>query len=115
MDTNATSRRFATRQRAGLVDEKGFKAFCREVVMLCKLRHPNIVSLVGYSKNPFLLIVMDFINGGDLASFVDAQDPTDPPKMEIVMKILVGTAKGMSESLATEARYNPHLQENATH
>ena len=33
------------RMRSGLVDEKGFKAFRREVVMLSKVDHINIVTL----------------------------------------------------------------------
>ena len=49
--------------RSGLVDEKGFNAFRKEVVMLSRLDHINIVGFVGYSMDPFLLIVMDFVSG----------------------------------------------------
>ena len=75
--------------RSGLVDEKGFKAFCKEVVMLSRVDHINIVGFVGYAADPFLLIVMDFVSGGTLADFVKKQDPADPPSMEIMMKILI--------------------------
>ena len=50
--------------RCGLVDEAGFEAFTREVTMLARLDHPNIVTFVGYSLNPVLLIVMEFVEGG---------------------------------------------------
>ena len=38
---------------------------------------------------------MEYVSGGNLAQFVDAQDPTEPPKLQTAMKILIGTAKGM--------------------
>ena len=82
--------------RSGLVDEQGFKAFCREVVMLSKVKHINIVGFVGYSRDPFLLIVMDFVNGGTLADLVKNHDPMHPPSMKITMKILIGAARGFA-------------------
>ena len=50
--------------RCGLVDEAGFEAFAKEVIMLARLDHPNIVTFVGYSLSPVLLIVMEFVDGG---------------------------------------------------
>ena len=88
--------------RSGLVDEKGFQAFRREVVMLSKVDHINLVTFVGYSVDPFLLIVMDFVNGGTVRDLVKNHDPTDPPSMEILMKILIGSAEGFAYLHATE-------------
>ena len=88
--------------RSGLVDEKGFRAFRREVVMLSKVDHINIVGFFGYATDPFLLIVMDFVSGGTLADVVEKHDPTDPPAMKIMMKILIGSTKGFAYLHATE-------------
>ena len=52
--------------------------------------------------DPFLLIVMEFVSGGTLSDFVDNTDPLDPPNFEVVMKILIGSAKGLAYLHATE-------------
>ena len=90
------------RMRSGLVDEKGFSAFRREVVMLSRVDHINIVDFVGYCVDPFLLIVMDFVSGGTLADLVEKYDPADPPSIAVMMKILVGSARGLAYLHATE-------------
>ena len=69
--------------------------FCKEVVTLASLDHINIVTLLGYVLEPCLLIVMDFIEGGTLSSFVKAQDPHNLPSLSVMMNILIGSAKGM--------------------
>ena len=81
--------------RIGLTDEKGFKAFCKEVVTLSQLDHINIVTLVGYVLNPCLLIVMEYVEGGTLSAFIAAKAHADPPSIDVVMKILLGTAHGI--------------------
>ncbi len=70
--------------------------------MLSRLDHINIVGFVGYSMDPFLLIVMDFVSGGTLTDYVKNQDPADPPSVETVMKILIGSAAGLLYLHATE-------------
>ena len=55
-----------------MVDEKGVKAFAREVSMLATVDHVNIVSFVGFVKAPFLLIVMEFVAGGTLQDYIKA-------------------------------------------
>ena len=64
--------------------------------------HVNIVAFRGYCAEPFLLIVMDFVSGGTLADFVEAQDPLDPPLFDVVMTILTGSAKGFEYLHATD-------------
>ena len=70
--------------------------------MLSKVDHFNIVSFFGYSTDPFLLIVMDFVSGGTLRDLVEKHDPLDPPSMKILMKILIGSAKGFAYLHGTE-------------
>ena len=81
--------------RVALTDKKGFKAFCKEVVTLSNLDHINIVALVGYVLEPCLLIVMEYIGGGTLSDFIEAQDPADPAPVATMMKILKGAALGL--------------------
>ena len=90
------------RMRVALTDKKGFEAFCKEVVTLSNLDHINIVALVGYVLEPCLLIVMEFVSGGMLSDFVESQDPANPPTMETLMRILIGTAKGLAYLHAME-------------
>ena len=58
-------------------------------------RFAPALQLVGFCKNPFLLIIMDFVSGGELASFIETQDPAAPLTLTTSMKILVGTAQGL--------------------
>ena len=45
---------------------------------------------------------MDFVNGGSVKDYVEAQDPVSPPSPVTVMKILLGSAKGMQYLHARE-------------
>ena len=84
------------RMRVALTDKEGFKAFCKEVVTLSSIDHVNIVSLVGYVLDPCLLIVMAFLEGGNLSDFIKSRDDDDELlSITTSMKILLGTAKGM--------------------
>ena len=65
-----------------------------------------------YCLDPVLLIVMEFVNGGTLADFVDTQDPLDPPTFTILLKILVGSAKGFVSLDDRSNRDDPISREN---
>ena len=78
-----------------MTDKKGYQAFCKEIMTLSNLDHINIIKLVGYTLDPCLLIIMEFVGGGTLASFVKAQDFSDPPSPESLTRILIGCAEGM--------------------
>ena len=64
--------------RVGLVNEDGFNAYAKEVAMLAAVDHENIVTFTGYSLEPTLLIVMEFVEGGTLSDYLAAQNPEDP-------------------------------------
>ena len=82
--------------RAGLIDKAGFESFCKEVVMLSRLAHKNIVTFKGYVLEPALLIVMDFVAGGTLKAFIKiANDDGAPPGLQTTMKILKGCARAL--------------------
>ena len=78
------------------MDKAGLEAFCKEIITLSKIDHVNLITFVGYCLEPNLLIVMDFVSGGTLAAFVLAQDPADPPSLEVMIKILAGTCNGLA-------------------
>ena len=84
------------KMRAGLIDKAGFESFCKEVVMLAKLDHENIVTFKGYVLEPALLIVMDFVAGGTLSAFVkSANESGAPPDLKTTMRILEGCARAL--------------------
>ena len=84
------------KMRAGLIDKEGFESFGKEVVMLARLNHENIVSFKGYVLEPALLIVMDFVDGGTLREFVvNSHDNLGPPGLQTTVKILSGCAQAL--------------------
>ena len=79
--------------RAGLIDKNGFESFSKEVVMLAKLEHENIVKFKGYVLEPALLIVMDFVAGGTLKAYIKSVNERGaPPGLRTTIKILEGCA-----------------------
>ena len=79
--------------RAGLIDKAGFESFAKEVVMLAKLDHENIVKFKGYVLEPALLIVMEFVAGGTLQAFIEsAKESGEHPGRRRTMTILEGCA-----------------------
>lgn len=63
-----------------------------EVLVLERSRHPNVVSMADRmkSKNSYYLI-LDYCNGGDLASFLSLQDKlTEKEAKEIIYQIVDG-------------------------
>ena len=86
----------------GLVNEAGFQAFSKEVTILATAEHENIVSFIGYSLEPTLLIVMEFVEGGTLSDFLAAQDPLNPPSWKALVQILLGSAKAFRYLHASE-------------
>ena len=80
--------------RPALIDENGFKSFQREVYMLIRVHHDNLVSFIGYCLKPTLLICMEYVDGGTLEAFLELFDPANPPEIQIVMKILLGSTAG---------------------
>lgn len=72
--------------------------FDREVRVLGKARHQNLIPLRGYYWTPQLqLLVSDFVAGGNLESKLHEMAPSSPPlTWPIRFKIMLGTAKGIA-------------------
>lgn len=78
--------------------EKALQEYKREVVTLCKLKHPNLVLFMGVVKDAAqknLCIVTEFCFGGSLFSALHQQPNVDISwKQKIQMAF--DTAKGMN-------------------
>ncbi|KAI7753876.1 hypothetical protein M8C21_025632, partial [Ambrosia artemisiifolia] len=72
--------------------------FNREISVLGKLKHPNLVSLKGYYWTPKLqLLVTDYVPNGSLQTKLHEPSPSSPPlSWRNRFKILLGTAKGLA-------------------
>ncbi|KAK1323233.1 putative receptor-like serine/threonine-protein kinase [Acorus calamus] len=73
--------------------EKEFKV---EVEAIGKVRHKNLVGLIGYCAEGFQrMLVYEYIDNGNLDQWLHAKvGPVSPLTWEIRMKIAIGTAKG---------------------
>lgn len=72
--------------------------FDREVRMLGKARHPNLISLKGYYWTPQMqLLVTDYAPNGSLHTRLHERLPSTPPlSWPNRLKIILGTAKGLA-------------------
>ncbi|AEE77394.1 receptor protein kinase [Arabidopsis thaliana] len=72
--------------------------FDREVRILAKAKHPNLVSIKGYFWTPDLhLLVSEYIPNGNLQSKLHEREPSTPPlSWDVRYKIILGTAKGLA-------------------
>ncbi|KAD5960472.1 hypothetical protein E3N88_11944 [Mikania micrantha] len=72
--------------------------FDREVRVLGKLLHPNLVTLKGYCWTPKLqLLVTDYVPNGSLQAKLHERSPSSPGlSWPNRFKILLGTAKGLA-------------------
>lgn len=70
-----------------IVDEDDKKLIKRELDMLIKIKHPNIVQFLGYVGNPFI-IVTEYISNGDLLKYITNNKFNLKKKIDICLDIL---------------------------
>ncbi|KAJ8512378.1 hypothetical protein OPV22_002812 [Ensete ventricosum] len=77
---------------------QGNKEFLVEVLMLIVLRHPNLVSLIGYcADGDERLLVYEYMPKGSLEDHLFDPPPSKPPlEWNTRIKIAVGVAKGLT-------------------
>ena len=92
------------RMRSGLIDSNGFANFEREVFMLSKVRHRNIVRFLGFSIDPCLVLVMEFVDGGTLDAFISTQEGAHVAEFTTVMRVLTGIARAIAYMHAVEPK-----------
>lgn len=58
------------------IENQELTEFYKEIELLSTLRHPNIVSMYGFSKKDgYLCLVTEFIQGGDLFNVIHSKQP----------------------------------------
>jgi GTPase SAR1 family protein len=79
-----------------------YSTFRREVWIMSGLGHPNLVNLRGYCLDPSPSMVMEFVSGGDLYSFLHKEDKLHSdshsvPRLDaaLVLKIALDVANGI--------------------
>ncbi|CAG7859876.1 unnamed protein product [Brassica rapa] len=72
--------------------------FDREVRILAKAKHPNLVLIKGYYWTPETqLLVSEYIPNGNLHSKLHGREPLSPPlSWDARYRIILGTAKGLA-------------------
>ncbi|CAN8266102.1 unnamed protein product [Cochlearia groenlandica] len=104
--------------------------FDREVRILAKAKHPNLVSIKGYYWTPEMqLLVSEHITNGNLQSKLHERGPSTPPlSWDARYRIILGTAKGLAylhhtcrpttihfnlkpTNILLDEKYNPRLSD----
>ncbi|CAA7032063.1 unnamed protein product [Microthlaspi erraticum] len=72
--------------------------FDREVRILAKAKHLNLVTIKGYYWTPEMqLLVSEYIPNGNLQSKLHEREPSTPPlSWDVRYRIILGTAKGLA-------------------
>ncbi|XP_020572251.1 probable receptor-like serine/threonine-protein kinase At4g34500 [Phalaenopsis equestris] len=83
-----------------LLNKKGQaeKEFKVEVEAIGRVRHKNLVGLVGYcAEGPKRMLVYEYMDNGNLEQWLHGNvGPVSPLTWEVRMKIAIGTAKGLA-------------------
>lgn len=71
------------------------RQFTSEVVLLFRLQHPNIITLIAACKKPpVFCIITEYLSGGSLRAYLHQQEPYSVPP-NLVLKLALDIACGM--------------------
>ncbi|OMO65491.1 hypothetical protein COLO4_31161 [Corchorus olitorius] len=99
---NGTKAVAVKRYENGLLSENVTKFFRNEVIGLCQLRHPNLVSLVGFCEDQNeMIVVYEFVSRGTLSDHLHGYVPLSWKQR---LEICIGAARGL-HYLHTGAKY----------
>ena len=77
------------------VTEESFDEFSKEVSLMSKLQHPNLVNLVGFCTFPFV-ILLELVNHGELYNFLHEPSLYSSLDWRMRTRIVIDIARGMS-------------------
>ena len=80
---------FVVAKVLNIISEKDKMLVLREIEIMTKLHHPNIVQFLGYIDNPFIL-VMEYIPNNDLLEHINKKTLKLREKKKIMRDILQG-------------------------
>ena len=86
----------AKRMKAVPQESAAFNSFCREIALMAKLRHPNVLRLLGVCVNSHgaLTIVTDLMPRGSLFQLLHERGA--PPPLPTLLGVLRDAARGMA-------------------
>nr|AFK42387.1 unknown [Lotus japonicus] len=72
------------------------KEFKNEIELLCQLRHPNLISLIGFCVHKDKeIIVYEYMSNGSLADRLFESDAREPLSWKKRLEICIGVARGL--------------------
>ena len=77
------------------IDASTFDEFTREVTLMSKLRHPNLVNLICFCSDPFM-IVMELVSNGELYSLLHDDKLRSKITWQLRQRIAIDICKGMA-------------------
>jgi serine/threonine-protein kinase len=93
------SRRFAVKVLFGdlATESRTVERFAREAEAACRLDHPNVVSVLDFGETPggLTYLVMDWVEGTDLASLLIGEAPLEPDR---IRELLRGLCRGLAHA-----------------
>ncbi|KAL1527197.1 hypothetical protein AB1Y20_015876 [Prymnesium parvum] len=94
----AERRQVAVKQLRVLPKESQMlQSFCKEVGLMQRLDHPNVLGLLGMciARSGTLAMVTDFLPLGSVFALLQARKPPVPPPWRLALRFLADTARGM--------------------
>nr|AHL77718.1 mitogen activated kinase kinase kinase Raf37 [Brassica napus] len=93
-EVNPVSVRIFQPERASAVSIEQKRKFQREVLLLSKIQHENIVQFIGACINPKLMIVTELMQGNTLHKFMLSTRP-NPLDLKLAISFALDIARGM--------------------
>lgn len=91
------------------VDVNAIERFDREAQTLASIRHPNVISLFDYSKNPSApFLVMKYIPGHDLNHWIKTKSPLHEAWLEEIFSGLVSALQACHAKGLVHRDIKPH-------
>ena len=83
-------------KRKSSTSRQGFEEFGTEILLLCQLRHPNLVNLIGYCiDEQEMILIFELIANGSLMEHFLYRDQDDPLTWKRRLQICIGVARGL--------------------